>query len=390
MRGSETVPSAVARDQHRSLARWRTSIARLQLLVEVTVFLAAPVILNLLLLVEAWDRGELATDLTHFELPAAEKIVNGQSPYPEYGYPPLVAFTLIPLVWIPAPDIVATVLLVLSVPAILWLLRVRDWRCYGTAFLWAPVFVAIQSANVTLPMMLCLAIAWRYRDSARISGPAVGLAAAAKILAWPGGLWLLATRRVRGWLVASITAVVTTIGLWAIIGFDGATNYDSRVQANGVVNAPDAYTITQFLVDLGAERRIGQGAAIAVAVGLLAACVWAGWRGADRLSYALAATCCVYCSPITWMHSFAFLLLGVAVLSPRFSVAWLLPIGFFMAPGTGNGSTWQTGAALAWGFVTIACAILVHSRRSRPRHSIESSDTSWRLVPQTAEAPTRS
>ena len=58
-------------------------------------------------------------------------------------------------------DAVLTALLILLVPATLLVLGVRDWRVYGAALLWAPVTVAVQTANLSLPLAFAAALAWR-------------------------------------------------------------------------------------------------------------------------------------------------------------------------------------------------------------------------------------
>ena len=54
-----------------------------------------------------------------------------------------------------------------AVLATLRALDVRDWRCYGVAFLWPPVLSAIQTGNITLLLGLCAALVWRFRASGR-------------------------------------------------------------------------------------------------------------------------------------------------------------------------------------------------------------------------------
>ena len=44
-----------------------------------------------------------------------------------------------------------------GIPASLWILGVRDWRCYGAAFLWGAAFHAVQTGNVTVPLLLLTA-----------------------------------------------------------------------------------------------------------------------------------------------------------------------------------------------------------------------------------------
>ena len=67
-------------------------------------------------------------------------------------------------------------------PASLWILRVRHWRCYGAAFLWGASFHAIQTGNVTMPLLLLTALAWRARDALVRAGVSAGLAIATKLI----------------------------------------------------------------------------------------------------------------------------------------------------------------------------------------------------------------
>ena len=69
-----------------------------------------------------------------------------------------------------AADWIATVLVLACLVAALWLLDVRDWRIYGVTLLWPAVIDAYQTANVTLPLMLLVALMWRYRDRRAIAG----------------------------------------------------------------------------------------------------------------------------------------------------------------------------------------------------------------------------
>ena len=71
-------------------------------------------------------------------------------------------------------------LLAAGVVATLAVLDVRDWRCYGLAFLWPPVLSAIQTGNVTIPLALSAALVWRFRDRSTVSGVCLGVSMAAK------------------------------------------------------------------------------------------------------------------------------------------------------------------------------------------------------------------
>ena len=143
-----------------------------------------------------------------------------------------------------------TGLLVALVPLSLWLLGVRDWRCYVVALLWISVFNAVQTANVTLPILAGAAVCWRYRDRWRWPAIAGGLAVAAKIVAWPLLVWLAATGRARAALGAVGVAVGVTVGLWATIGFSGLRSYPDSVD-NLADQGERGYTLQALALDAG-------------------------------------------------------------------------------------------------------------------------------------------
>ncbi len=89
-----------------------------------------------------------------------------RSPSEPFIYPPLSAYLFVPFTLLPtvAAEVIIVALVIAAVPATLLVLGVRDWRCYAIAFLWWPTIIAIQTANVTLPLLLGLALVWRYRD----------------------------------------------------------------------------------------------------------------------------------------------------------------------------------------------------------------------------------
>ena len=59
----------------------------------------------------------LAYDFRQTFLPAAEALFDGRSPYPEYGYPPLVAFLSVPFALLPSAEVLLTGLPSRCVPA---------------------------------------------------------------------------------------------------------------------------------------------------------------------------------------------------------------------------------------------------------------------------------
>jgi hypothetical protein len=309
-------------------------------------------------LVSAARADLLAVDFRQTYLPAGEALLHGHSPYPAYGYPPLVAFLSLPFALAPSPDVLATVLMLACVPVSLWLFGVRDPRCYAAAFLWGSVFNAVQTANVTLPILVGAAACWRWRDDLPTTAFAGGLAVAAKIIAWPLAVWLAATRRWRS--AAGVVAVSAGVSfvLWAILGFSGLAGYVDSLGQLADKEAQNGYTIKALGGDLGLPDPVSSGLGSALALLALAAVVAFGRRGDDARSFASAMVAMIVASPIIWLHSFALLLGSVAVLRPRFSAVWLIPFAlWFFSTGTGNGAPWQTALTLAVAAVVVAAAL---------------------------------
>jgi len=122
--------------------------------------------------------------------------------------------------------------------------------------------------------------------------------------------------------------------------------------------SPQSFTLKVVLEDAGVASGPARVAWAIVAIAVVAAAAVLGWKGDDRRSFALCMFVMIVGSPIVWLHSFGFLLGVVAVLRPRFGVAWLLPILLVIGPGTGNGEPWQTVGVLLIAFATLGVALL--------------------------------
>src|SRR5581483_7342074 len=93
-----------------------------------------------------------------------------------------------------------------AVPAALWLLGVRDWRCYGAAFLWPPVLSGVAIGTISPLLLLGVAACWRLRGRGGLVA-AAALTVAAKLFLLPLLVWLWVTGR-RAVAVAALTAGV--------------------------------------------------------------------------------------------------------------------------------------------------------------------------------------
>jgi Glycosyltransferase family 87 len=312
------------------------------------VALVALLLVPLQRLVTTIDEGDLAIDFRQTFLPAAESLLDLSSPYPPLAYPPLVAFLSVPFALAPSPEAFVTVAVVACVPAALWLFGCRDWRCYVVAFLWLPVFSAVQTANVTLPILLAAAVAWRWRERWGAASAASGLAVALKVLAWPLVVWLVCTRRLRAAAGSVAVALGVTFGLWAILGFSGLLTYSDTVDGAQGTYGDEGYTFRALALDAGLPESVGLAASLVCLGALLVAVALYARGGDDTRSFACAAVAMIVATPIVWLHSFAFLLAPVALLRPRLSPVWFLPaLMWFVSVGTGNGEPWQTVVTIA-------------------------------------------
>jgi hypothetical protein len=180
-----------------------------------------PALATLGLIVYVFKLHSVAADFHDAYYPAAKRLLDGANPYAVtpsqvaaglgFVYPALSALLFAPFALLGngVASVIDMLLGVACVPAILWTLNVRDWRVYGVMVLLLPVFDGWPSGNLTLPLALMVALAWRHRDRPWAAGLLAAAAISIKPFAWPLGLWLLATRRWKAaaWALVSGVAV---------------------------------------------------------------------------------------------------------------------------------------------------------------------------------------
>jgi hypothetical protein len=342
-------------------------------LLTVTLVVLAVAIVGGLIAMSANERL-LAWDVRFAYLPAAEAVLDGKSPYPAlddpileeqkgYVYPPQLVLALVPLTPLPVDVVAMLVALALlgMVGLTLWVLGVRDARCYAASVLWVPTISGVLLANVSVPLALALALTWRYRDAAKASGAALGLAVSAKLLLWPMFVWMLATRRLRATALAVFVGAGVTLAAWAAIGFDGLRQYPDLVQRLSDIQAERSYALVGMAATAGLGSSVGQAITLAVGLALLGACVVLARRGDDVRSFTCAVAATLALSPIVWLHYLTLLLVPIAIARPRFSVLWLLPVLLWVSPKPGYAEGFQT-------FMPgLAAAILLGVILLRPR-----------------------
>ena len=336
------------------------------------IFLAVTAMVGLTALSAA--EGLLAWDVRFAYLPAAEAILSGDSPYPAlddpileeqkgYVYPPQLLFVLVPLT--PLPAGVASALVAAGLIALLLLtlrvLEVRDVRCYAAALLWVPSISGVLLGNVSIPLAFALAVTWRYRDRVWPPAVALGLSVSAKLLLWPMFVWLAATRRLRTALLAVALGLVVTLASWAAIGFAGFTSYPDLLRELSKIQAERSYSFLGIAEELGLGSVVGNGLVFVVGGALLVGCVLFARRDDDARSFTCAVAATLALSPIVWLHYLVALLVPMAILRPRFSALWLLPVLLWVSPKPGYAEGLPTVMP------ALAAAIIVVVLLARPR-----------------------
>lgn len=296
----------------------------------------------------------------------------------DYVYPPLIGLLTVPWTFVPvgAAEVAFQALLILAFVATLALLGVRDWRCYGLAFLWPPVTDAVRTGNISILLGLAAAIVWTSRDRALVAGPVLGVSIAAKLFLWPVTAWLAATSRLRaaGWSVA--VAVVAVLASWAAVGLRGFAEYPELVGRLTDLMDERSYTAYALARDLGAPVNVAWALWAALAVGVLAASIVLAHRGDERGAFVLALAAAIAFSPIVWLHYFSLLLVAVAIAQPRLAPVWFIgiPLQVVVTTALYNGSTFQTAAVLLAAAATVAL-VLVRPGSYEPSRAISVSSS---------------
>jgi hypothetical protein len=278
---------------------------------------------------------------------AGHDVLHGRDPYPPatrealageqaFVYPAPAAVAAVPFALVPfrASGVAFEVL---SIAALLLALRiagVRDWRCYGLAFLYRPVLHALSLGAVSPFLALGLAIAWRWRDRRWAAAGAVAALILLKVFLWPLALWLAFTSRLKTAALAVALTVAESLGGWAVIGFAGLRAYPHVLVQLSRVLEGKSYSLVALGLSLGTGAAAARALAALVGVACLALVAWHGRRtGADAWAFALAVGAALALSPIVWLHYFVLLLVPLAIVSPRLGPLWLLPLAFWVIGG---------------------------------------------------------
>ena len=273
-------------------------------------------------------------------LNAGDAILDGRTPYQDvdeighylgYVYPPLLAFAIVPLSLLPA-SVAASIWALLTFGFVawsLWLLGVRDWRCYPVALLWPFTREAVEYGAIGPLLLLIIAFLWRYRDSTWGAATATASGVAAKLFLWPLALWLAFTGRIRtAGLSIAITLVLVLLP-WIAIGFAGLRQYPALLQEVADQQDYRSYSIIALVRSLGGSSELAKVLSLLLGVALLALAFRAARNHAltacdrDRISLGYALAAALVLTPVIWPHYLVLLLAPLALARPRLSALWL-------------------------------------------------------------------
>ncbi len=304
---------------------------------------------------------------------AGKDVLAGHSPYPppdpsllahqsSFVYPPETALAFAPLSLLPYQLAAGLffALLVACLLSTLWVLEVRDWRCYGAAVLFAPVVSAITNGTLSCVLALGVALAWRYRDSWPRVAAAVAGVVVLKVFLWPLALWLVATRRFAAAAAAAIGGALVTFVSWAVLGFAGLSDYPHLLRLLADAEQAEGYSPIALGLSLGLPASTARAVTLALGALVLAGMfLVARRREGDRDALTLAIAASLLLSPIVWLHYFVLLLVPLALARSRLSPAWvLLPLPFWFSSTNGQSHGHAASIALA---LAAACALLLVS-----------------------------
>jgi hypothetical protein len=284
--------------------------------------------------------------------PAGSRVLHGQSPYvigstqiaagTAFPYPATAALLFAPFALLPegVGEAVFVVLCFGAVAGTLRALDVSDWRLYGVAFLWAPVLLAWQTANLSLLLCLGLAMIWRYRDKPVVAGALTAAVISLKPFVWPLALWLVATRRYRAAAWAAGTGVALNAVAWAVVGFGEIHRYLTDASKVSAYFYRHVYTVVALALHLGLGRTAAELVAAALGASAAALCLIWGRRGEELRALTMCVALVLIATPVQWMHYFVLVLVPLAIARPRLHWSWWLPIAL-LPVSTSNPVAWQ-------------------------------------------------
>jgi Glycosyltransferase family 87 len=255
--------------------------------------------------------------------PVDATVYRGNSPL----YPPPSFVLALPFAQLGfhSAAVVWSIVLGVAAGGSLWILGVRDWRCYLLLALSQPLIEGLSLGNLSILLMLLAALAWRYRDRPYVTGTAAAVAVALKLFLWPLLVWLALTRRYRAAVVGALGTAFLLLASWAAIGFDGLRDYPKLLSVASRILAERSESVTATVTGLGGSRTLGETVGVLAGAAVLLATAAGGGRRRDSALFVAAVSAALLVTPVAWTHYYALLFVALAVVRPSFSWLWVLP-----------------------------------------------------------------
>jgi hypothetical protein len=312
-------------------------------------------------------------------LVAGEAVLAGASPYPSgelapppaayYVYPPQLALAIVPFT-LPPPSPASSLFTLLGIGAVigaLLVLGVRDWRCHALALLYPGTLEALEYGAIGTFLALLIALAWRYRDRLPLTAAATAGAVVLKLFLWPLLVWHLFAGRTRAAFAAGAGAAGLALAAWAAIGFKGLGDYPRLLRDLTDLEAEHTYSVFALARASGLPELPAQALGILLGLALLAL---AARAGDDRRALILVLGAAFALTPILWHHYLVLLVVPVALVRPRLSPLWLLPLAGNVFDALGWYGGWTYGEVHAMASVLgLAAVVLAASLAALPRQA---------------------
>jgi hypothetical protein len=293
---------------------------------------------------------------------AAGAYLHGHNPYVApaavghegdlFVYPAAMAALFAPLGWLPFATVTLlwTLLSGAAVLAALWLLGVRDIRCYAVVLVSYPLVSSITVGTLTPFLLAATAALWRWRDRPVPAGLAASFLLVSKLFLWPLVVWLLVTRRHRAAALSVGVAALATAVAWARIGFAGMGSYPDLLHRLTLLEGPWSYQPVWLLPGSPEAKLV----VLEVLACVGASILFLARRLGDLVTFRLAVGIALAVSPILWAHYFALL---IPLFDVAFSIGWLLLLAFWVSRvQTPHGSVWRVTAFSLLAMLAVALA----------------------------------
>jgi alpha-1,2-mannosyltransferase len=308
--------------------------------------------------------GDVLAGRSPYPAPDALPAVADRMTFRPFAYPAPAAFLMVPFAVLPfwLANVLFALATVSAIAGALRLLGVRDWRCYGAAFVSWPAVTAVGLGAVSPFLLLGVAALWRYRRTWYASGPLLAFLVVLKLFLWPVAAWLLATRRYRAAAAAAALALVSTLAAWWAIGFAGLAEYPDLLDRLTGLVGQNSFSSYALALALGAPAGSAELALKGLSAVVFCALVWACRRYLDeRQGFLACLGAALLLTPILWPHYLVLLFVPVAFASRTFSALWLAPSVLWLgAEAWSNGLPVRIVPLLALTLFLFANALVRH------------------------------